>query len=210
MLSTCLAARWLAAAETGPLLEAELLPLSGQGRLRATYNWFGSALNCDPEDNQPFPWLLRRLEGGGVGLSPAMPYAGMTLFASLRDDAEGHVQLQRPDDAHWIRTAGARESFRLHSEDLLVISLGAGAGRKLAVEPRACRQGPHAGYRLRATADAEPAANLWLLATRRCLQPGLPVMPAAALSSGRLMAACARAGLVPSPARVRALLDMLG
>jgi len=50
----------IAAADAGPALTAELFPLSGTGKVRVTYNWLYSALNVDPNDSSPFPWVFRR------------------------------------------------------------------------------------------------------------------------------------------------------
>jgi len=50
----------IAAADTGPLVTAEIYQLSNVGKVRVTYNWLYSALNCDPGDPSGLPGCSSR------------------------------------------------------------------------------------------------------------------------------------------------------
>ncbi|OON68227.1 hypothetical protein [Hymenobacter sp. CRA2] len=171
---------WQAAAP-GPVVEAELLPLSNQGRLRVTYNWLYSALNCDAADASSFVWVLHKLDEQHVALSPKNGYAGRTLYASVRDDWNYYVQVQAPHSADWITGVGRDEILTLSTADFFVRLQGFN-GRYLSVTATADDHGGHRGCRVMSTAPAPDAASTWLLRPTLSLQARLqlPPLPSAA------------------------------
>jgi hypothetical protein len=159
----------------GPILEAELFPLSGQGRLRVTYHWMYSALNCDPRDESRFVWTLMGFSNGQVALTPRHAFEGRTLFASVRDDWNWYVQVQAPRSAHWITQPLRNERLEIEGQDLLMISLRGFNGQHIAVDAEPSRHGNHAGHRLRSLGAASIQSRMWFLGIERVLQPGLQV-----------------------------------
>jgi hypothetical protein len=147
----------------GPILEAELFPLSGQGRLRVTYHWMYSALNCDPRDESRFVWTLMRFSNGQVALTPRHAFEGRTLFASVRDDWNWYVQVQAPRSAHWITQPLRNERLEIEGQDLLMISLRGFNGQHIAVDAEPSRHGNHAGIACAASAPplSSPGCGSW-------------------------------------------------
>jgi hypothetical protein len=92
------------------LMQAEIFSVTGLGKLRVTYNWMYSALNCALQDNSPFIWNVYQTSGHTIVLSPHVGYAGKTLYASVRDDGDWYLQVQAPHSADWI-TAAQRDEF---------------------------------------------------------------------------------------------------
>ena len=110
------------AAGNGPLLQGELVPLNNKGKLRVSYNWLYSALNCNPNDSSPFVWTISKVDDTHISLSPRDSHSGMTLYASIRDDLSWYAQVQAPFSADWIRAVGRDEICALESQDLLIMS----------------------------------------------------------------------------------------
>ncbi|GAB3829220.1 hypothetical protein [Hymenobacter jeollabukensis] len=167
---------FLQAAQAGPVAEAELLPLSNQGRLRVTYNWLYSALNCDPNDNSTFLWVVYKLDNGHVALSPKGGYGGRTLYASVRDDWNYYVQTQAPHSADWITAIGRDEILTLSQPDLFVRLQGFN-GLYLSVNANMDAQGNHSGYRVMSSAPQWGPASTWFLRPVNSLQAGLALPP---------------------------------
>jgi hypothetical protein len=148
----------------GPILEAELFPLSGQGRLRVTYHWMYSALNCDPRDESRFVWTLMGFSNGQVALTPRHAFEGRTLFAS---PGAPFRPLDHP--AAPQRAAGDRRTG--FADDLAAgIQRPAHRGGCRTVPPwQSCR------HRLRSLGAASIQSRMWFLGIERVLQPGLQV-----------------------------------
>ncbi len=164
----------VAAAATGPLLEAEMIPLNDKGKLRVTYNWLYSALNCDPGDDSRFVWVLSKVDETHISLSPKEQYRGMTLYASVRDDWSWYVQVQAPRSADWIRAVGRNEILTLESlSGLLIVSLKGWNSQYIAVDADISRHDNHSGYRLRSIGTGDVKARSWFLGVAQTLQAGL-------------------------------------
>jgi hypothetical protein len=198
--------RALATAQAGPLLEAELIPLTNQGKLRVTYNWLYSALNCDPGDDSAFRWRLAKTDDTHVSLSPADQYRGMTLYASVRDDWSWYVQVQAPRSADWIRAVGRNEILGFESQDLLIASFTGWNQQYVAVDPGLSPHDGHSGYRLRSVGTSNPKARLWFLAVTSVLQAGLNVRLARELSEDDLRASLSARGVTATSAEIAAIL----
>ncbi len=153
----------MASSPTGPILEAEIVSLAGKGKLRVTYNWLYSALNCDPNDNSPFIWVFTKRDDHRVCISPKVPYEGKTLYASVRDDWNWNVQVQAPRSADWIKAIGRDEilSFKIH--DLSIASLQGFNDKFLSVNHDIDVHDWHKGYRVRSAADGFNQNEKWFI-----------------------------------------------
>jgi len=181
----------LAAAAPGALLEAQLFPLNRLGRLRLTYNWLYSALNCDPNDSSPFAWIVQKSGSNSVTLSPGAQYGGMTLFASVRPDWNYVVQVQAPYSADWITAAGADEQLTMTDLGLRVINLQGLNGQYLSVNPEATSHDDHTGYLLQSNASTPSAATDFFLGVTQTLQSAVRVPLASDLRPEDVRAALA-------------------
>jgi hypothetical protein len=92
------------------LLQAEIFSITGLGKLRVTYNWQNSALNCSRIDKSPFIWNIYQTQNNTIAMSPQVGFAGKTLYASVRDDGDWYLQVQAPHSLDWI-TAAQRDEF---------------------------------------------------------------------------------------------------
>jgi hypothetical protein len=163
----------VAAAATGPLLDAEMIPLNNKGKLRVTYNWLYSALNCDPRDDSRFVWVLSKVDETHISLSPKEQYRNMKLYASVRDDWSWYVQVQAPHSADWIRAVGRNEILTLESSGLLTASLKGWNSQYVAVDANISPHDNHSGYRLRSIGTDDVKARSWFLGVTQTLQAGL-------------------------------------
>ncbi len=163
----------LSAAAVGDVAEGVLIPLSAQGKLRITYNWLYSALNCDPGDNSDFVWLLTKTDQQHVTLSPRDGYRGMTLYASVRDDWSWYVQVQAPHSADWITAVGRNEIMTVEGRDLLTLSLRGWNDQYITVNQAISGHDGHSGFRLQSITGTDPDARVFFLGVTRLCQPGL-------------------------------------
>jgi hypothetical protein len=143
--------------------------------VRVTYNWLYSALNCDPADNSPFVWVIRKIDSTHTAISPKDTYRGMTLYASVRDDWDWYVEVQAAHSADWIRAVGRNETLALESGDMLTVSLRGFNGQYLAVDAAVSTHDKHSGYRLRSTGTGDIKSRTFFLGISRTLQAGLAV-----------------------------------
>ena len=160
-------------AAVGDVAAAVLVPLSGQGKLRVTYNWLYSALNCDPLDVSDFVWLLSKVDEHHISLSPRDGYAGKHLYSSVRDDWDWYVQVQAPYSADWITAVGRNEILLVEGDDLLTISLRGWNSEYLTVNTAISAHDDHSGYRLRSVSGGDHKARTFFLGITELLQPGL-------------------------------------
>ncbi|HEY5820510.1 MAG TPA: hypothetical protein VIT20_00950 [Propionibacteriaceae bacterium] len=163
----------LRAAAVGDVAAGVLVPLSKQGKLRVTYNWLYSALNCDPQDDSDFIWLLTKIDDTHISLSPRDPYAGMRLYASVRDDWDFYVQVQAPHSADWITAVGRNETLLVEGGDLMTLSLRGWNNQYLTVDPGLSGHDNHSGYRVRSAVGADHLAQTFFFGVTEILQPGL-------------------------------------
>lgn len=153
----------MASNTTGPFLEAEIVSLSGKGKLRVTYNWLYSALNCDPNDNSLFVWVFSKLDDKHISISPKDHFEGKTLYASVRDDWDWQVQVQAPHSADWIRSIGRDEILNLKIHDLSIASLEGFNGKLFSVNNDIDRHDWHNGFRVRSIADQFRQNEKWFI-----------------------------------------------
>lgn len=199
----------LAAAAVGPVLEAVLVPLSGQGKLRVTYNWLYSALNCDPADSSDFVWVLSKISPTQVSLSPRDPFEGRHLYASVRDDLGYYVQVQAPGSAHWITQVGRDEVLSAQGDDLLTVSFLGFNNQYLSVETELSRHGGHDGYRVRSVGSGGYAARTFFVGLLRSVQDVVTTPQRAELTRAVVGSALVASGQPADPARVDQLLTAL-
>jgi hypothetical protein len=170
---------YLLAATAGPLLEAEMIPLYDRGKLRVTYNWLYSALNCAPDDASRFVWVLNKLDETHVALSPKEPYRNMQLYASVRDDWSWYVQVQAAHSADWIRKVGRNETLTLEPlSGLFIVSFKGFNNQYIALDADISRHDDHSGYRVRSIGTGDVKARSWFLGVTQVLQKG-PTLPLA-------------------------------
>lgn len=158
------------AAEPGPFLETEIVPLVGVGKIRVTYNWLYSALNCDPSDNSSFIWQIDKLSNTKVSMSPKNEYAGMKLYASVRPDWDYFVQVQAPFSADWVTLVQADEEINYEPGDLLTASFKGLNGDYLSVNSSATSHDNHTGYKIQSNASATNNNSIWFLGVTANLQ----------------------------------------
>lgn len=185
-------------AAVGDVAEAVLIPLSQQGKLRVTYNWLYSALNCDPNDNSDFVWVLTKLDAQHVSLSPRDQYRGMRLYASVRDDWSWFVQVQAPHSADWIRAVGRNEIMAVEGSDLLTISLRGWNNQYITVNSARSDHDGHSGYRLQSIDGGDRNARTFFLGITTLLQPQLALPHRSELTPDRIetaLGAAAEPGL---------------
>lgn len=181
-LSRTALASALAAAAPGAVMTAQIYPLVGLGPIRVTYNWLYSALNCDPNDNSAFVWVVNKAANGVVTLSPRDKYRGMTLYASVRPDWQYSVQVQAPHSADWIRGVGGDERLSMTDLGLMTVNLRGLNGQYLAVNSTSTTHvdsngNAHTGYKLQSNASAAgPSTNFFLAVTQNLqAKVGLPL-----------------------------------
>lgn len=167
----------LQAAEPGPVLTGQLVPLCNVGPLRINYNWLYSALNANPGLTAPFAWVLaKRGTGATISLSPQLGYSGMTLYASVRPDDNGTVQVQAPFSADWITAVGADEVLTLGQTGLMTITLQGLNGRYVAVDATPTSHDGQSGYLLHSAATAVgPASSFFVLVSQVHQNLGIPL-----------------------------------
>lgn len=188
----------LAAADAGPVLEAVMVPLTNQGKLRVTYNWLYSALNCDPNDGSDFVWVLNKLDDTHVSLAPRDHYViGCPLYASIRDDWSWYAQVQAPFSADWITAVGRDEILGITGADLLTISLQGFNGQYLAVNNQLSVHDGHSGFRLQSIGTDNYNARTFFLGVTRLVQPALAVPLRHELTGTAIETALASAGIAP-------------
>jgi hypothetical protein len=184
----------LAAAAPGAVLTAQIFPVVGHGKLRVTYNWLYSALNCDPNDGSSFVWVINKAENGVVTLSPQSRYRGMTLYASVRPDWDYFAQVQAPNSADWITGVGGDERLTMTDLGFLTINLKGVNGQYLAVN-----SGPtghadsngnyHTGYKVQSNAPTPSTSTDMFLAVVENLQAGAGLPLAKELTAEEIVAA---------------------
>ena len=199
-----------AAASPGAVLSGNLVPLSNIGPLRVTYNWLYSALNCDPTDSSAFAWVINKVGSGTqVSLSPQDPFAGMTLYASVRPDYEYTVQVQAPFSADWITAVGGDETLTLVQQGFLTISLQGLNGSYLCADGSQTSHDDHSGFLFHSGAGSVgPAASFFVAVNQVHQDLGIPL--ASALDPAELAAALAAQGAVDAQALTQRILSSIG
>lgn len=165
----------LEAAEVGPMFEGDFLPTNGHGKLRISYNWLYSALNCDPRDNSSFPWVVSKVNTSAVSLSPKNGYGGMHLYASVRPDWSYFVQVQAPRSADWITEASGDEELTLTELGFLTINFKGLNGKYIALNGSETPHDGHSGYKLQSNATAAGKNTNFFVSVSQILQSKLSI-----------------------------------
>jgi hypothetical protein len=189
----------IAAADAGPALTGEIFPLSGVGKVRVTYNWLYSGLNCDPGDQSGFSWVFQKMPGGAVALSPGAAYAEMTLFASVRPDNDNFVQVQAPFSADWITQAQGDEEMTMTDLGLLTVELQGVNGSYLGANASQTSYNdssgnPHSGYRIQSNVGTPDLSSKFFVAVQQNLQAGAQAPLFSSLSPTEVVAELVRQG----------------
>lgn len=155
----------LRTAATGPFMQAEIISLSGLGKLRVTCNWLYSSLHCDPNDNSPYLWQFNKVDDQHISLSPVTSCVRLPIY-------NYYVQVQAPYSADWITAVGRDEimSFTLH--DLSIADFKGFNGSYLALNNFPDNYSPHSGYRLRWSGRCDLWSQ-WYISVAGALQPRL-------------------------------------
>lgn len=151
------------------IMQAEIFSVAGYGKLRITYNWLYSALNCDPNDASPFVWNFYQVDSQRIALSPQNSFNGMQLYASVRDDWDWYVQAQAPNSADWIRAAQRDEFIGWQLLDMSMAKFTGFNGQFIGannyedfgdIRTNGVNTGTHQGYRIR--------SSIYPTATEQC------------------------------------------
>jgi len=185
----------IAAAGTGPVLTGEIFPLSGVGKIRVTYNWLYSALNCDPNDQSGFGWVFQKMSDSAIALSPQAPYAGMSLFASVRPDNSYYVQVQAPGSADWITQAQGDEEITMTDLGLLTVELQGLNGSYLAANGAPTSFDGHSGYLVQSNVGTPDQSSQFFVAVSQNLQRGVGAPLFATLSEADVRSELERHGV---------------
>jgi hypothetical protein len=156
---------------SGPFLEAEIISVTGKGKLRVTYNWLYSALNCDPNDNSTFVWVFNKLDDTHISIYPRDKYQGKTLYASVRDDWDWHVQVQAPHSADWITAVGRDEILGFQIHDLSIASFVGFNNKFVSIDNVMDQHDGHNAYRLKSTGDAFGQNEKWFIGIQSTAKP---------------------------------------
>jgi hypothetical protein len=167
----------IAAADTGPVVTAEIYQLSNVGKVRVTYDWLYSALNCDPGDPSGFGWVFQKMPGGPVSLSPEAAYAGMTLFASVRPNNDWFMGVQAAGSAAWITQAGGDEEVTMTDLGLLIVGLRGFNGSYLGANGSQTSYNdssgnPHSGYLIQSNVGTPDPSSSFFVAVQQNPQAG--------------------------------------
>ena len=161
------------AASTGPFMQAEIVSLTGRGKLRVTCNWLYSSLNCDPNDNSPFAWQFNKIDDQHISLSPVNSCIGETIYASVRPDINYYVQVQAPYSADWITAVGGDEIIGFTLHDLSIGQLNGLNGAYITLNDFEDNHDGHSGYRVTSTGSSFSQDAQWFIAIQSSLQEGV-------------------------------------
>lgn len=161
----------LSAANQGPFLQAEIISLTGKGKLRVTCNWLYSSLNCDPNDLSSFVWQFNKIDDQHISLSPVNSCIGKTIYASVRDDINYYLQVQAPYSADWITAVARDEIINLVMHDLSIAQFNGFNGLYLTLNDNADSHGNHTGYRVRSIGTTFTESAQWFIGVVGSLQP---------------------------------------
>jgi hypothetical protein len=163
-------AQLFSVAVTGPFMQAEIVSLTGNGKLRVTCNWLYSSLNCDPADLSPFLWQFNKVDDRHISLSPANSCIPQTTYASVRDDSNWYLQMQAPNSADWITAVRRDEIIGFTLHDLSIAQFNGFNGSFIALNDTPDAHGNHSGYRLRSTGSSFTKNAQWFISIKSSLQ----------------------------------------
>lgn len=161
----------LLAANTGPFMEAEIVSLTGKGKLRVTCNWLYSSLNCDPNDSSAFLWQFNKIDDNHISLSPIKSCINKTIYASVRDDINYYLQVQAPYSADWITAVGRNEIIGFKLQGTFVAQLTGFNEKFLTLNDSTESHGNHTGFRIRSIGDTFNQNAQWFVAIKKSMQP---------------------------------------
>jgi hypothetical protein len=161
----------LEAANPGPFMQAEIVSLTGNGKLRVSCNWLYSSLNCDPSDNSQFIWVFTKIDDQHIALSPQNSCIGQTIYASVRDDIGYLLQVQAPYSADWITAIGRDETIGLTFHDLNIAQFNGFNGAYITLNDYEDNHDGHSGYRLISNGNSFTKNAQWFIGVVASLQP---------------------------------------
>ena len=161
----------LLAAKTGPFMQAEIVSLTGKGKLRVTCNWLYSSLNCDPNDSSVFLWQFNKIDDQHISLSPINSCINKAIYVSVRDDIGYILQVQAPYSADWITAVGRDEIIGFKLQGTFIAQFTGFNGKFVALNDNAESHDNHSGFRVRSVGDTFNQNAQWFVAIRKSLQP---------------------------------------
>ena len=173
----------LKAAVPGPFMQAEIISLTGYGKLRVTCNWLYSALNCDPRDESTFLWQFNKIDDERISLSPVTSCISKPIYASVRDDDNYYLQVQAPFSADWITAVARDEEITFTLADLSIAHFEGFTGKLLTLNNEVSNHGSHQGYRVRSVGNTLGESSKWFVGIKNCLQSGIQFSGAADIDS---------------------------
>lgn len=161
----------LLAANAGPFMQAEIVSITGKGKLRVTCNWLYSSLNCDANDSSTFLWQFNKIDDQHISLSPINSCINRTIYASVRDDIGYYLQVQAPYSADWITAVGRNEIIGFKLQGTFIAQFTGFNGKFVTLNDSAESHGNHSGFRVRSIGDTFNQNAQWFVAIRKSLQP---------------------------------------
>lgn len=161
----------LQSANVGPFMQAEIVSLTGKGKLRTTCNWLYSSLNCDPNDNSTFLWQFSKIDDQHISLSPVNSCISKTIYASVRDDINYYLQVQAPYSADWITAVARDEIIGFQLRSTAIAQLTGFNGKFIRLNDTIDNHGGHSGYRVRSIGDSFDQNAQWFIGIKSSLQP---------------------------------------
>jgi hypothetical protein len=161
----------LLASNTGPFMQAEIVSLTGKGKLQVTCNWLYSSLNCDPNYTSGLIWQFNKIDNDHISLSPVNSCINKTIYASVRDDIDYYLQAQAPYSADWITAVGRDEIIGFKLQGTFIAQFTGFNGKFIALNDNPDDHGGHRGYRLRSIGDTFNQNAQWFISIKKALQP---------------------------------------
>lgn len=112
----------------GPFMRAEIISLTGKGKLRVAYNGLVGSLFCDENNNDSFVWEFSHLGNQNISLSPVSKPAGIPQIYATVTTHNLQVKTKGDRQMEWITSVGQQETIRLQLHDLAIAQLNSVSG----------------------------------------------------------------------------------
>ncbi len=167
----------MAASNSGPFMQAQIISVTGKGKVRVTCNWLYSALNVDTNDSSVFLWEFAKIDDSHISLSPVTSCISQPIFASVRDDNNYFLQVQAPFSADWIIQVQRDETIAFKLHDLNVAELKGFNGDYFQLNASVSAHEGHSGYRIQSNGGTWNEDTQWFLKIEKSLQDHIEFIP---------------------------------